>query len=137
MPGKLLVVDDDPLTRTAISLFLSQESYEVTSVPSGIEAKERLSIESFDLVLSDFNMPGMDGLRLAEHINRVAPQTAIIIMSGSADINRENLTAVGCIDFIEKPINLEKLLAKIELAFATGATPNKTQSGPEGRHFIG
>jgi len=116
MPGKLLVVDDDYLTRTAISVFLSQESYEVTSVPNGIEATKQLSVDSFDLVLSDFNMPGMDGLTLAEHISRVAPRTAIIIMSGSADI--KNLTTVGGIDLIEKPIHLEKLLARIERAFA-------------------
>jgi DNA-binding response OmpR family regulator len=133
MPGKLLVVDDDYLTRAAISLFLSQEGYEVISVPNGIEAAKRLSIESFDLVLSDFNMPGMDGLSLASHINRVAPQTAIIIMSGSTDIKREHVvTGVG-IDFIEKPIVLDKLLARIALAFATGAPQGDTES----RQFIG
>jgi len=80
-----------------------------------------LSVESFDLVLSDFNMPRMNGLRLTKHIKRVTPQTAVIIMSGSAEINREDVLAAGGIDLIEKPILLDKLLAKIELAFAIGA----------------
>jgi len=131
MTGKLLIVDDDYLTRNAISLFLSQEGYEVTSVPNGIEAAKRLCVESFDLVLSDFKMPGMHGLSLAKHINRVAPQTAIIIMSGSADINRDDVVAAGGIDLIEKPIILEKLVAWIELAFATGAPKNDSRFDTE------
>ena len=102
-------------------MFLSQEGFEATSVPTGIEAAKRLSVESVDLVLSDFNMPGMSGLRLTKHINRVTPQTAVIIVSGSAEINREDVLAAGGIDLIEKPIILDKLLAKIELAFAIGA----------------
>jgi len=136
MTGKLLVVDDDYLTRTAISLFLSQEGYEVKSVPDGIEAAKRLSVESFDLVLSDFNMPGMDGLSLAKQIKQVASQTAIIIMSGSADIKPEHVVAAGGIDFIEKPIILEKLLARIELAFATAASHNETRFDLDKSHFI-
>jgi DNA-binding NtrC family response regulator len=137
MTGQLLVVDDDYLTRNAVSLFLSQEGYEVTSVPNGIEAEKRLSVESFDLVLSDFNMPGMDGLSLAKHIHRVAPQTAIIIMSGSADIKPKHVVAAGGIDFIEKPIIFEKLLARIELAFATGGPHKESRFELEGRDFIG
>ena len=137
MTGKFLVVDDDYLTRNAISLFLSQEGFEATSVPTGIEAAKRLSVESVDLVLSDFNMPGMSGLRLTKHINRVTPQTAVIIMSGSAEINREDVLAAGGIDLIEKPILLDKLLAKIELAFAIGAPQNDSRCGTESREFIG
>lgn len=124
MTAKLLLVDDDHTTRNALSRCLRQEGYNVTSVNNGIEAVKRLSIESFDLVLSDFTMPGMDGLNLAKHVNRVAPQTPIIIMSGSAGINREDVVNAGGFDLIEKPMVLNSLIAKIELAFATGA-PHK------------
>src|SRR5215470_12235909 len=117
MPGKLLVVDDDDTTRKVVSLFLRGEGYEVISVSNGIEAVERLSIESFDLVLSDFAMPGMDGLNLTRHIHSVAPQTLIIVMSGHVSMNREDVMNVGGVDFIRKPIVLTELLAKIELAF--------------------
>jgi len=137
MTGKLLVVDDNDMTRKVVSLFLRREGYEVVSVSNGIEAAKRLSIESFDLVLSDFAMPGMDGLSLAKHINRVAPKTAIIIMSGNADIKREHVVTAGGVDFIEKPIILDKLLTRIELAFATGAPHNGTRFGFEKRHSIG
>lgn len=133
-----MVVDDDDTTRKVVSLFLRREGYEVISVSNGIEAVERLSIESFDLVLSDFAMPGMDGLNLTRHIHSVAPQTLIIVMSGHVSMNREDVMNVGGVDFIRKPIVLTELLAKIELAFATGVPQNGSRSThTEGRQFIG
>jgi len=137
MTGKILVAADDYITRNSVSLFLSREGYDVVTVDNGTDAARCLSVESFDLVLADFEMPGMDGLSLLRHINRVAPHTAIIIMSGCADINREDVVATSVCDFIEKPIVLNKLLAKIELAFATEAPHKETGFGVEVRHFIG
>ena len=67
----------------------------------------------------------MNGLRLTKHIKRVTPQTAVIIMSGSAEINREDVLAAGGIDLIEKPILLDKLLAKIELALCDRSTTER------------
>ena len=136
MAAKLLLVDDDGTTRNALSRCLRQEGYNVTAVSNGIEAARRLSIESFDLVLSDFAMPGMDGLDLTKHIIRVASQTPIIIMSGSAGITRQDVLNAGGFDFIEKPMVLNSLIAKIELAFATGAPRKETPFDLEGRHFI-
>ena len=75
----------------------------------------RFSKDSFDLVLSDFAMPGMDGLTLTHEIRRLAPKTPIIIMSGHPEVKRENVLGAGAVDFIEKPILLNNLLAKIEL----------------------
>lgn len=137
MTGKILIAADDYITRNSVSLFLSKEGYDVVTVDNGMDAARRLSVESFDLVLADVEMPEMDGLSLSRHINRVAPDTAIIIMSGSAGINREDVVAIGTSDFIEKPIILNKLLAKIELAFATNAPHKETGFGVEGQHFIG
>jgi len=94
MTRKILVAADDHITRNAVSLFLSREGYEVVSVDNGTEAAKRLSMESFDLVVADYAIPGMDGISLAKHIKRVAPQTAII-MSGSTDINREDVVGRG------------------------------------------
>src|SRR4029077_17339474 len=137
MTAKLLLIDDHDMTRNALSRCLTQEGYNVTSVHNGTQEAKRLSIESFDLVLSDFTMPGMDGLNLTKHISRVAPQTPIIIMSGSADINREDVVNAGGFDLIEKPMVLNSLIAKIELAFATGAPHKGLRSSLQERHFIG
>ncbi|HEY7168529.1 MAG TPA: response regulator [Candidatus Binatia bacterium] len=138
MAGKILLVDDYTTTRNALAFSLRQEGYQVVAVCDGNEAARRLSIESFDLVLSDFAMPGMDGLALTRHIGRVAPQTPIIIMSGSVEINRGEALSVGAFDFVEKPFVLNSLIAKIELAFATGAPNNQFQNRlAENRQFIG
>ena len=69
--------------------------------------------------------------------NRDTSRDAIIIMSGSADINPEDILATSACDFIEKPIILNKLLAKIERAFATGAPHQGVGFGIEGHQFIG
>jgi len=60
-------------------------------------------------------MPGMDGFALAHELCTVAPRTPVIIMSGHPDVNRVNVIAAGAVDFIEKPILLENLLARIGL----------------------
>src|ERR1043166_2735573 len=105
MTGKILVAANDYVTRNSVSLFLNREGYDVVTADNGTEAARRLSVESFDLVLADFEMPGMDGFSLSRHIDRVAPYTAIIIMSESADINPEvDILATSASDFIEKPI---------------------------------
>jgi len=138
MAAKLLLVDDDNTTRNALSRSLRQEGYNVTSVTNGVEAARRLSIESFDLVLSNFPMPGMDGLDLTRHMSRVAPQTPIIIMSESPGINRDDVVTAGAFDLIEKPMDLSSLIAKIEFAFATGAPHHQPGIGfSKDQHFIG
>jgi DNA-binding NtrC family response regulator len=116
MAEKVLVVDDDTSFRKAISRLLKAEGYDVVSVADGIEAMARCSDAVFDLVLSDFAMPGMDGCALARERRTVAPRTPIIIMSGHPDVKRVNVIGAGAVDFIEKPILLDPLLAKIGLA---------------------
>jgi CheY-like chemotaxis protein len=127
MAAKILVVDDYTTTRNALSFSLRQEGYQVVAVVNGTEAVNRLAIESFDLVLSDFSMPGMDGLALTRHISRFAPQIPIIIMSGSIEISRQDAVNAGAFDFIEKPFEIHSLIAKIELAFAIGPSSSTAQ----------
>jgi CheY-like chemotaxis protein len=120
MARKILVVDDNRTTRYMLSYSLRQEGYDVFEASNGAEAAKRLQTESFDLVLSDYSMPGMNGLRLAMHISRIAPQTPIIILSGSLDITHDDVVNAGGFDFVQKPVILNSLIGKIEIAFATG-----------------
>ena len=113
---KILVVDDSNSTRNAVSYCLERDGYEVVSVSDGLQAVARFSEDPFDLVLSDFAMPGMNGFALTRAIHTLAPHTPIIVMSGRPDVKRENVIEAGAVDFLEKPILLDDLLAKIELA---------------------
>jgi len=138
MAAKLLVVDSNDTNRNALSRSLRQEGYNVTSVSGGVEAARRLSPESFDLVLLDFDTPGIDGINLTKQISRAVPHTPIIVMSASACIRPGEVLNAGAFDLIEKPVDLNSLIAKIEFAFATGAPHKQSQAGvPEDQHFIG
>ena len=137
MAGKILLVDDYASTRSALSMSLRREGYQVVALDDGREAARRIASESFDLVLSDFSMAGMDGLTLARHVSRVAPHPPVIIMSGSLVITHNDVLNAGAFDLVEKPFSLTSLIGKIELAFATG-TPQRTSESEfkEERRFI-
>ena len=119
MPRKILVVDDNRTARY-LSGSLRQEGYYVLDVSNGAQATKRLEAESFDLVLSDLSIPGMNGLGLVRHISKMAPQTPVIIISGSLDITRDDVVDAGAFDVVQKPVVLNALIGKIELAFAMG-----------------
>lgn len=113
MARKVLVVDDNQTTRQVISRFLKGHGYTVTTTADASEALERFSQEPFDLVLSDFAMPGMDGANLTQRIHSLAPQIPVVIMSGHSGAKKENLLQAGAADFIEKPLLLHELLATL------------------------
>lgn len=113
MPCKVVVVEDDAITRVNICDFLRQEGFEVEQIPDGMRALERFKNETFDLILTDFRMPGMDGLKLVQRIRSVSPSTPVIIMTGTTSLNERRAQSAGAADFIRKPLELEKLVDKI------------------------
>jgi len=114
MAEKLLVVDDDRITRRTIRSFLNEEGYEVVLTEDGTEALESFCRDTFDLVVTDFVMSGMDGLDLTHEIHAIDPETPVIMMSGHHAINKANAVRGGADDFIQKPILLDELLDKIK-----------------------
>ncbi len=81
--GRILVVDDEPQIRRVMRTTLSASGYEVADARSGEEALERLSSESFDLVLLDMNMPGAGGLETCRAIRngRSGIEVAVIMLT--------------------------------------------------------
>jgi CheY-like chemotaxis protein len=73
MAGKILVVEDDTITRSNVCWLLSEEGYEVDQAADGVQALEILRRRQFDLVLSDLVMPRMDGLKLLQQVQSIAP----------------------------------------------------------------
>ena len=80
----ILVVDDDPIILTMLTKFLSvvAPSYEVVALPNGTQALDYLSQQSIALVVTDFNMPGLDGLQLARLVKIQQPGTPVMLISG-------------------------------------------------------
>jgi DNA-binding NtrC family response regulator len=104
---KLLIVEDDAHLRETVTAFLSRAGYEAAAAHDGREALELLDKELPDLVLTDINMSGMDGLELLAEIKARYPETVVIMMTAFSSID----TAVeamrrGAEDYLSKPLQL-------------------------------
>lgn len=83
--AKLLVVDDEPALRISIQAILGVEGYDVDAVSNVPDAKRRLSDRPYEVVLTDFEMPGGSGVELIKHINEQYPATMVILVTGHPD----------------------------------------------------
>ncbi|MBI2119404.1 MAG: Flp pilus assembly complex ATPase component TadA [Elusimicrobia bacterium] len=111
----ILVVDDDEDTRQVIEKFLTLRDYVVTVAVDGVEALALLKKEKYDLILSDIEMPNMDGFELMEMKAEKGIPTPVIFFTGKSDPEHEKAgLTLGAEDYIKKPISKEVLLLRIE-----------------------
>jgi two-component system response regulator MprA len=115
MARKILIVEDDAITRRNLCVLLSEEGYEVDQAGDGVQALEILALRPFDLVLSDIIMPRMDGLKLLKRLQFVAPQIPVMIMTSYVSSSVANMPA-GAAEFIRKPFVVDDLLFKVQRA---------------------
>jgi CheY-like chemotaxis protein len=80
---RILVVDDDAAMRQVLSLYLEAEGHEVHTAENGPRGLKRYEAESWSVVVTDREMPGMSGNELAEAIKRINPKTPVILVTGS------------------------------------------------------
>ena len=119
-PYKILVVDDEPdlepLMLQRMRRDIRRGQYEFVFAHDGNEALVRLNEhEDVDMVLSDINMPGMDGLTLLEQIPHVYPEIRAVMVSAYGDMkNIRTAMNRGAFDFVTKPIDFEDLRVTIE-----------------------
>jgi diguanylate cyclase (GGDEF)-like protein len=113
---RVLVVEDELSARRGYSLLLAAEGYEVVCVENAEEGLERLGREDFDLVLSDVNLPGMDGYGFTKQLrDRDATRDLPVILVSAIGGTPRKVTGLdaGADDFLEKPVHPEELLARI------------------------
>ncbi len=116
MTASLLIVDDDKLTRETLASALAG-GYHTTTAKSGREALELLESEKIDMVLSDLNMPDVDGLALLEKINQMKTRPTVIFITGHASVESAvRAMKLGAYDYITKPVNLDRLTLLLEKA---------------------
>jgi DNA-binding response OmpR family regulator len=109
---KILVVDDDELTRQVLSSYFENEGYNVLCATTAEEAEEVLALGDVDLILLDIRMPGKDGLTLTREL-RVNSETGIILVTGSQDeIDRIVGLECGADEYVTKPFNPREILAR-------------------------
>ena len=112
--ARILVVDDDPDLREFISFILSSNGYNVTSTGDGIDAIVALSMQEFDLILSDVDMPNLNGFKLLEIIINKGIETPVVFLTGRDNAQDEvKGYELGAEDYIRKPIHKKTLLLRI------------------------
>ena len=113
----ILLIDDEPDSCKALSILLAREGYRVEICHTGEQALLLLKKLSFELIISDLFLPGVNGIDILKRVKEDHPQTCFILITGNASAE----TAVeamkeGALDYITKPFNLEKL--KLQVAKA-------------------
>lgn len=111
---RILLVDDEPGILQTLRIVLTADGYAVETAWSSKEAWGLLNQGDFDLVVTDFNMPGMKGDELARLIKERWPKTPVVMLSGSAEILRALGTPLPGVDaLIGKPFNMIEFRGEI------------------------
>lgn len=101
---RILVVDDERDICRALEFLLSREGYDIQTAPNGAEALKKFEKHSFDLVLTDLRMEGMDGMALLERIKSLSPETVVVLMTAYGSVeNAVEAMKRGAADYIVKP----------------------------------
>ena len=130
MSIKVLVVDDYPMNRDLLKRILAEPEFLVADAQDGLEALQLLSQQTFDVVLLDVMMPGMDGIEVCRHLredlgNESLPVFFITALDPDETINA-NLNSVT--DYIRKPFNKAEVRDKVKRAVLGGGEDSAGQS---------
>ncbi|MGD8922135.1 MAG: response regulator [Candidatus Zixiibacteriota bacterium] len=117
--ARILVVDDDPQLLELLTETLEAIGYRVSAAPGGLEAMQRISEETFDLIITDVKMPDVDGLQLYRKVKRHHPEMPILFITGVA--SRETLGSVTPDGFLAKPFRIGHIEGLIEDALSRPA----------------
>lgn len=121
MPGlRVLFVDDEEELVSAVIERLELRGIEATGCLSGHEALERLATERFDVVVLDVKMPGLGGLDVVRRINEKHPGLRVILLTGHSSVEDAEVgLQLGAIAYLQKPVDLDALLATVRAAVST------------------
>ena len=115
--GLIHVIDDEPIIHDVLSQLLTSEGYDIEISSSGEEALEKFEVRTFDLVLLDLLMPGMNGIEILKAAKKIDPQALIIILTAYASVESAiEAMKIGAFDYIQKPFKHEELLLTIARA---------------------
>jgi len=123
---KILLLEDDHLLNSAITKYLNTTGHAIQSFRDGEEALKKLKTDSFDLLILDINVPGLDGFALLEALHDLKIQIPTIYISALADI--EDISRafdLGCHDYLKKPFHLKELTIRIDKILQTRYMPQQ------------
>ena len=136
MPGRILLVDDNVSGSTARKTVLEELGHKIHVASNGADALEQFSQHHFDLVVTDYKMPRMDGLELIARLRKLQPEIRIVLVSGFVDTLGLNEATTGADGVIQKSANevthlvraVNRLLRRKKPARGTGGPKAKRQA---------
>jgi putative nucleotidyltransferase with HDIG domain len=115
--ARVLVVDDDPAVRDVLAQSLGESGYRCDTASDGLEALEKVRASGFEVLLSDLDMPLMDGVLLLKEIKALQPDTEFIMLTGIVDLDTAiRAMRMGATDYLTKPFNLAQVRLTVERA---------------------
>lgn len=117
MAARILIVDDDPLVPRTLRILLRKHGHEAEAASHVAEALTLLEDRTFDVIISDINMPGADGYELLREVKRTAPETEVILVTGYGTIeNAVRGMREGAFDYVTKPVLDDEILVVVDRA---------------------
>jgi len=130
----ILVVDDDEALLRGVVEFLRRLGHHVDEAVDGVAAIKAVESDPVDVVLTDINMPEMDGIEVITTLRRVRPAVRVIAMSGGgmlpSDLLLGNAELLGAVSTLSKPFELDELKEVVEAALV--GEPANDAPGPTG-----
>ncbi len=117
MSKSVLIVDDCATTRRLVGLYLKQEGFALVQAENGLEALEKLAQAPVDLVITDMNMPRMDGVSLTRALKQdqaYASIPVVMLTTEDAATEREHGMAAGAAAYLVKPVNQQLLVREVK-----------------------
>jgi two-component system response regulator PilR (NtrC family) len=109
MKTRILVVDDERSMREMLSILLEREGYEAVEAKNGQEALQLFETSLFDLVISDINMPGINGIELLSRIKALAPEVPVLMITAFATAEQAvDAIKLGAFHYFTKPFTTMK-----------------------------
>ena len=132
---QVLVIDDDAVVGRSFDRVLTKKGYEVNTALTGEEGLERIEAKNYDVVFTDIQMPGMNGMEVAEHIKNKCPWTPVVVITGYGTEEHEAQASVlGVSGFVHKPLTPEIIESITLKALAPGETrpeaANEAEAAP-------
>lgn len=115
--NRLLVVDDEDLLRTSLVKLLTLRGYYVLSAPDGNEALRLIKENRFQLIITDLKMPGMDGMELIQEVQKLSPDTKVVVITAHGEWNTYlEAMGKGVFEYLNKPFKKDELLTVVKKA---------------------
>ena len=108
--ARVLVVDDDPSTVTAVTRLLGSDGYEVAGFTTGADAVEALSREKFDAIFTDLNMPSVDGRAIVAAAREHVPTACVVVVTAESGEEEATLRAAGACIVAGKPLRYDDVV---------------------------